>query len=226
MDQMPRTNAVEIAGSLGKRIRAGEWAETGRMPPERDLAAAYRVARNTLRRAMDLLEREGTISRHVGRGTFVNAAARASLADVVARIEGAAPADMMELRLLLEPSAAAFAATNASAAEIELVRAAHDRACVADDVATFEHWDAELHHRIFTCSRNALLKDLDDLLRTLRNRSPWLELKRRSFSQDRRLRYCDEHAAVVDAVLRRSPDEARAAMQAHLETVRANVIGR
>jgi DNA-binding transcriptional MocR family regulator len=38
---------------LRRRIEAGEWSDTRRLPNERDLAAEYRVARNTLRSAID-----------------------------------------------------------------------------------------------------------------------------------------------------------------------------
>ena len=65
----------EIEGSLRKRIAAGEWAPTGRLPPERELAAEYGVARNTVRRAVEAIAHEGTVERHVGRGTFVNGGA-------------------------------------------------------------------------------------------------------------------------------------------------------
>jgi DNA-binding FadR family transcriptional regulator len=223
---MPRLVAADIARSLRQRIDAGEWSDRGRMPPERDLATHFGVARNTIRRAMGLLRDNGAISRHVGRGTFVVAPAGDSLAEVAARMAGASPADMMEIRLLLEPAAAAFAASNASTGELESVEAANRAATAATDMPAFEHWDAELHHRIFACSRNELLKEFHALLRVLRNRSPWYEMKMRSFSEERRLRYAGEHQAVVDALQRRDPDGAREAMAAHLRTVRANMLGR
>jgi DNA-binding FadR family transcriptional regulator len=46
--------------------------DAGRMPPERVLAGELGVGRRSLRRALDVLEQEGRISRHQGRGTFVN----------------------------------------------------------------------------------------------------------------------------------------------------------
>jgi DNA-binding FadR family transcriptional regulator len=223
---MPRLVATDIAAELRKRISSGEWAENGRIPPERDLADEFGVARNTVRRAVSLLEEDGTVVRHVGRGTFLADVDPNSLAAVVARMEGTSPADMMEIRQLLEPAAASFAATNASTSELNAVREAHQTACDSTDMPTFEHWDAEFHHRIFACSRNDFLKEIHNLMRTLRNQSPWFEMKKRSFSEERRQTYCREHQAIVDALMQRDPDGAKQAMLTHLQTVGYNLLGR
>ena len=223
---MPRLVATDIANALKKRIEAGEWLEQGRIPPERDLASEFGVARNTVRRAVGLLQESGAVSRQVGRGTFLVAANVDTLADAIKRMEGASPADMMEIRELLEPAAAAFAATNASASEIEAVREAHLAACDAVDMPAFEHWDAEFHHRIFSCSRNEFLREIHNLMRVLRNQAPWFEMKKRSFSEERRQIYCAEHESILVALVKRDTDSARAAMLQHLKTVGRNLLGR
>ena len=221
---MPKLVAGDIATALRKRISSGEWED--RIPPERDLAGEFGVARNTVRRAVGLLEEDGTLTRQVGRGTFLTAPDPNSMATVVTRMEGTSPADMMEIRLLLEPAAAGFAATNASAGELNAVRDAYQTACEATDMPEFEHWDAEFHHRIFACSRNEFLRELHNLMRILRNQSPWFEMKKRSFSEERRQVYCIEHEQIVDRLLRRDPEGARTAMLAHLQTVARNLLGR
>lgn len=223
---MPRLVATDIAAALRKRISAGEWLDNGRMPPERDLALEFGVARNTVRRAVGFLESDGTVVRHVGRGTFLTTPDPTSMSATVARMEGTSPADMMEIRQLLEPAAASFAATNASAGELNAVREAHQAACDSTDMPDFEHWDAEFHHRIFACCRNDFLKEIHNLMRILRNQSPWFEMKKRSFSETRRQVYCVEHQAILDALLRRDPDAAKAAMLDHLKTVQQNLLGR
>jgi DNA-binding FadR family transcriptional regulator len=223
---MPKLVADDIATALKRRISSGEWGDIGRMPPERDLAAEFGVARNTVRKAVRFLEDEGTVVRQVGRGTFLTVADAGSMAATVSRMEGTSPADMMEIRQLLEPAAAAFAATNASAAELNAVREAHEIACDAVDMPMFEHWDAEFHHRIFACCRNDFLKEIHNLMRILRNQTPWFEMKKRSFSEERRQIYCNEHAAILDALLKRDTEGAKAAMLEHLRTVERNLLGR
>jgi DNA-binding FadR family transcriptional regulator len=222
---MPQLVAETIAQSLRERIERGEWGDGSRIPPERQLAVQFGVARNTIRRAIGLLGDSVGITREVGRGTFVEARDGGGLADVIVRMEGASPADMMEIRQLLEPTAAAFAAANASAAELGKVAEAHRQATAAAALPDFEHWDTELHHRVFASSRNELLREIHNVLRILRNQAQWLEMKRRSFSEARRRQYCVEHEMLVDALMRRDPEGARSAMQVHLRSVKSNLLG-
>jgi DNA-binding FadR family transcriptional regulator len=51
------------------------------------------------------------------------------------------------------------------------------------ETATFEHWDAVFHRRIFATTRNDQPLSLHDILRAVRNRNPWIELKRKTFSK-------------------------------------------
>ena len=57
---------------LDQQIRAGTWGEGEVMPSEQELAAEYGVSRVTVRKTMALLEEASLITRHRGRGTFVN----------------------------------------------------------------------------------------------------------------------------------------------------------
>jgi GntR family transcriptional regulator, arabinose operon transcriptional repressor len=60
----------EIAAALRERIVRGEFGK-GRLPSERTLLAEFSVQRDTVRRALDVLEGEGFIYRDPARGTFV-----------------------------------------------------------------------------------------------------------------------------------------------------------
>lgn len=50
-------------------------------------------------------------------------------------------------------------------------------------------------------------------MRAIRNQSPWLEMKKRWFSEERRLGYCDEHQAILDCLVRRDTEGTKNAMQ-------------
>ena len=220
---MPKTVAPEVAQSLRKRIESGEWTRARQLPNERELAIEYKVARNTVRSAIAKIASDGLVTREVGRGTFLRHNSSSDFMDVLHRLIGVSPIDMMAVRQIFEPRAAAMAATNASAGDLHEIAAAHAASREAVDLETFEHWDAELHQRIFAGSRNELLNHLHEILRLIRNQELWRDIKLRSFSPQRCLVYREEHKAIVDALMRRDAEAASTAMRAHLETVSRNL---
>jgi DNA-binding FadR family transcriptional regulator len=222
---MPKNLAPEIAVSLKTRINSGEWSGANMLPNERALAEHYGVARNTIRRAIGTLESEDLISREVGRGTLIKEQQSADLIDIMQRIAGTSPLDVMNMRLIIEPQAAASAATNASESEIRSIRSAHEEAVMAQSLESFEAADNEFHRRIFVSTRNEFLHSLHDMLLAIRNRHPMVEIRRRSFTEERRLAYCEQHSAIVDALLVRDSAGAARAMRAHLTARSKNLFG-
>ena len=75
MHQMSRTRFQfqyqEIASELKQEIERGEFQGIGRLPSERILGARFGVQRNTIRRALSLLETDGHITTEDKRGSFV-----------------------------------------------------------------------------------------------------------------------------------------------------------
>jgi DNA-binding LacI/PurR family transcriptional regulator len=84
----PLPRYYQIYSALRGRIVSGELLPGQALPPERQIAEAYGVARLTAIKALDLLERDGLIDRQHGRGTFVQEPAQASgrFADTIAFI--------------------------------------------------------------------------------------------------------------------------------------------
>jgi GntR family transcriptional regulator len=60
-----------VASAIKARITRGEWPAGSAIPAEQTLAAEHGVALGTLRRALDLLAKQGLVERVHGRGTFV-----------------------------------------------------------------------------------------------------------------------------------------------------------
>ena len=120
---MSKALAPEVAQSLRSRIESGEWNGSRRLPNERNLAAEYKVARNTMRNAINSIAAEGLVSREVGRGTFLRDSSRMELTGLLQELIGVSPIDMMAVRQILEPRAAAMAATNASASDLRDIAA-------------------------------------------------------------------------------------------------------
>lgn len=213
---MAKGRSAAISANLRDRILAGEWATSRALPNERELAQAYGVARNTLRRALDELEAEGLLSRQIGRGTELREPIDRDLAAIMSQILGSSPLDIMNLRMMIEPPATSMAATNSSVAAIAAIREAHEEACATDEMEAFERWDMEFHKRIFAATRNEFLANLHELLAIVRNREPMIEIRRRHFTLARKRAYCDQHAEILDALVRRDADAAGTAMRNHL----------
>lgn len=214
----------DVELSLRQRIEAGEWSESLRLPNERHLASEYGVARNTVRAAIERIGADGGVRREVGRGTFLQRSPGADLAAIIRTLIGVSPADTMAVRQIVEPKAAALAATKGNLADLNAIAAAHETAVAAEAFELFEQSDATFHELIFIASRNELLTGLHAVLRLIRNQEQWLGIKRRSFSEDRRAGYCAEHAAIVQALLSRDSDAAERAMLAHLDSVDRNLL--
>ena len=66
---MTTTVSSTIQEGIRQRIHSGEWKD--RIPSEPDLARLFRASRETVRKALAVLEAEGLIYRMHGQGTFV-----------------------------------------------------------------------------------------------------------------------------------------------------------
>ncbi|AVO33585.1 FadR/GntR family transcriptional regulator [Ottowia oryzae] len=211
-----------------KRIADGTWPAGYRLPAERDLVDQFGIARNTLRKVMDQLGDEGLITRHVGRGTFVAqtpAPASNDAQSLLQRIHGASPAEVMELRLLIEPQFVELAATRASGRDLQQITHCLEESEKATTVLDFEHWDGMLHQAILSAAHNNLLTDLYEAINGVRKQPEWESLKQRSLTPARLARYRAQHRALVDALRQRNADAASAAVRQHLLEVRSGMIG-
>ncbi|PHV06621.1 GntR family transcriptional regulator [Janthinobacterium sp. BJB412] len=61
---------VQLADTLKQLMESGKIGAREAMPAERELAASYQVSRDTVRKAIRLLEEQGLLYSDQGRGTF------------------------------------------------------------------------------------------------------------------------------------------------------------
>lgn len=205
---------------LRRGIADGSWQSGARLPTERDLARSLGLARNTVRRALDMLEAEGVIARGVGRGTFLVNGGDPHGLTLPGVFDNASPAQVMEVRILLEPSVAEYACTRATAhdlAEFERCLAGGEAAAGA---AEFDLWDGALHQAIVAACRNELLDGICAVVNQIRSRPEWGRLKERGLTPERRAVYEADHRAVVAALKARDTAAAREAMRRHMLAVR------
>ena len=103
----------------------GVLAPGTRLPPERELAAHFKVARSSLRQALKVLEIMGVITQKVGDGSYLNRDASSVLAvpmEFLFLLDDTSVQELTELRFMIEPALAAKAAERANSADIILLR--------------------------------------------------------------------------------------------------------
>ncbi len=219
------STVAAVVEEIEEKIREGQWLPGHRLPTERELEQRLGIARNTIRKGLKQLERDGKIVRHVGRGSFVaDTRDRLATSDLTQRVLGASPSEIMEVRLMLEPHTAHLAALRASAADLERMAECLDQALRAEGIAEFEFWDGALHEAIVKSVRNDLLSGIYEAINGIRNQPEWRKLKERTVGPEQRAAYQLEHAALVNALRERDADRASQLMRAHLLSVRRNLL--
>jgi DNA-binding FadR family transcriptional regulator len=221
-------------------IETRNFAVDGRIPPERTLAAALGVGRRSLRRALDVLEQEGRIHRHQGRGTFIDPRRPAS-SDTVISVPNAIergpsrpslsaaldnvldhtnPLEVIEVRLAMEPVMARLAALRASQSEIKRLQMLAAKTRSASDAETYERADSLFHRTIAEAARNTLFLAFFDTMRASQRDVGWRRLGENAHCYKRQTVYADFHDAIAAAITARNGHEAFAQMQRHLSDVR------
>ncbi|NYD78261.1 FadR/GntR family transcriptional regulator [Arthrobacter cupressi] len=211
-----------VADELLDRIVAGEFPPGTVVPGELELSAKHEVSRMTVREAMKTLQAQQILSVERGRGTFVNPLSRWASLEAVLRAasegenDAAAAVQLIELRRMLETGACELAASKVSAEDlarlgkhIDTMQAAHEK----NDVASFVEADLAFHDVILHASGNVFVAVLFEPLHRV------LETRR---TQTSKVPEIQEHAighhrSILDALAAGNPDQARQAMDAHMQ---------
>ncbi len=198
-----------------------------RLPPERVLCADLGLNRTELRRALQVLEGENRLWRHVGKGTFLTDADPdvASTDPFGLLAQQVSPADVLRARAALEPAIAREAALHASASAIARLRLNVDRAVQAATWREYEALDTEFHRQIAESSGSTTLLALFDQLNMLRRMVSWGRMVRTSVRPPADHSSFAEHARIVDAIAVRDAEAAQITMRAHIRTVENRLLG-
>ena len=105
------------------------------LPPEREFCEVLGVSRGELRKALAVLEENGELWRHVGKGTFVGTRPFEEITGVAEIAAASNPREVMHARLAVEPMLAREAALNATAADIAEMRQCLKASREADHLA-------------------------------------------------------------------------------------------
>lgn len=221
-----RGDAGALRAALARELRSDRWQHGEKLPTERELGERYRVARNTVRRALQSLEDEGLIVRHVGRGTFKAGGGDRDTDPFEAQgIAAIGPADVTECRLLFEPELASLVVARASQADLDRMSHCANEMDAADDVATFERWDNRLHDAIAVATHNQAAVSVTRALARVRAQAEWAALKERGMTPERKAKLQEQHHAIVGAFRQRDKAAARNLLREHILFVQSYMFG-
>jgi GntR family transcriptional repressor for pyruvate dehydrogenase complex len=221
----PRTLAHDVVDTLAGRIRDGSLAPGEKLPTEAAIMEEFGVSRTVVREAISRLQAAGLVATRHGVGTFVVGMGDAAtfrvspdqlgtLQDVIA---------VLELRIGVETECAALAASRRTEENLATLR----NALTAFNAAVQQGRDAvgpdfQFHLEIARATQNHRFVDLMAALGGMMIPRARLEPpgpltpEREAYLR----RVNAEHESIVDAISRRDPDAARAAMRTHLANSR------
>ncbi len=192
------------------------------LPPERDLSIRLGVGRRAVRQALAELAAEGRVWRRQGKGTFPGPAP-AVVAPTVPRMAARTTfAEVMEVRLSLEPELAGLAAARATPEQSALIRRLAERTAaqtVDTPAAALEDWDGALHRAIAEAAGNRLFLDLFVMVDRIRHDPAWRDARASVRTPARLAASGAEHVAVAEAIARRDGAAAAAIMRRHVGTL-------
>ena len=220
------TESAEIIATLRSFLSSGDYSPGDRIPPERELIGQMGVSRTILRKALDTLEREGTIWRHVGKGTFLAASHGTNGQEGPALLSRQlTPVRMMRARLCIEPAIAREAAINASGEAITRIMLSKERAAAASSWLDYETHDDLFHRSVAEASDNILLLALFDQLNQTRRAIAWASVVRETVKPPSEHTSFVEHGRIAAAIEARDPVAALEAMRLHIGSVSARLFG-
>lgn len=180
----------------------------GELPPERALSEMLDIKRHQIRRGLEVLRTQGAVARPKPRKA--PATKEKGFADMANNTN---PIEVVEMRMMIEPTLAKLAARRATPNQIAAMQKAIIQNARSDSKQSGEN---DLHRLIAAASGNALADEFHRLLRSIetdaRLRTEFIVKKdRQDFVQ---------HKAIVDAIADRDPEEAEKQMRIHIETLR------
>lgn len=207
--------------TLGRAIVTGAY-ENERFPTEAELAARHNVSRSVTREAVKMLTAKGLLTARPRKGTTVQPPSSWNLFDAdVLRwlLERKFSLELLrqfsELRIAIEPEAAALAARAAAPAEVAAIAAGYARMEAAERGADDAlESDIAFHIAVLEACGNPFYRQFRDVVATALRTS--IRFTNRFQGRTASL---PAHHAVLAAIEARDPGRARAAMAAIIDDV-------
>jgi GntR family transcriptional repressor for pyruvate dehydrogenase complex len=214
----------QIAARLRDKFLTGSLRPGDRIPSERELATALHVSRTALREGLRLLEAEGLLNIVHGRGTFVvDVISRASVTRETIGPPTIIAKEILELmgvRRLLEPEAAALAAQRIRRSEVTALRKIAARGTLlagreSPDYDRLSALNQKFHLAILAASGNTAIERIVAGIFGLLLENTDLFVRRKEWALQSWAEGGD-HAQIIAAIVSGDADTARKLMYDHL----------
>jgi GntR family transcriptional regulator, transcriptional repressor for pyruvate dehydrogenase complex len=194
-----------------------------KLPPERELATSFGVARSSLRQALKVLEIMGVITQKVGNGSYLNKDASSVLSvpmEFLFLLDDTSIQELMEIRLMVEPALAAKAAERATPEDIALLRQSiRDLEGSETNRVQLASADLMFHRTIFRATGNRLSGRLFHIIhRAMLN---MIKVTSQLVELEHTLQF---HQAVLEAIEQHDARRASSLMTDHLIDARDLVL--
>ncbi|GCA50388.1 HTH-type transcriptional regulator LutR [Sinorhizobium sp. KGO-5] len=214
-----RTSHRLVVDELGQAVVSGEFSVGDTLPGDTDLAARFNVSRTVLREAMKTLAAKGLVVARARIGTRVLPRTHWNLfdSDVLTWHFGAGVDEdflrhVSEVRLALEPYAAALAARRASDADIaRMMRLAVAMGDAGHSPHTLALADLEFHLRLLEASLNPFMRTVGSLIEAAL--MGVFQLTSPTADETEIDRVAIAHIRIVEEIRRRDEEAARSAME-------------
>lgn len=211
------SNHAEVARSIGIDIISGRYAEGMRLPGDAELTAMFSVSRPVLRESVKTLVAKGLLSTKARVGTVVRERSAWNMfdADVLAwhldaGIDQRFLTDLAEIRLAVEPRAAALAAERRSDEDLADMTKAMERMRREPSTSTaFAEADLSLHVAVANASGNPFMRSIGAVIEAALRASFVLSAPVETTDRETVL---DWHQRIVDAIAAQDAEAATAAM--------------
>jgi GntR family transcriptional repressor for pyruvate dehydrogenase complex len=194
------------------------------LPAERMLAERFGVSRTAIREAVKVLAQKGLVEVQQGKGIIVARPSHRSLSDslhLLMRLDGVGIAELTETRMALETAIVRLAAVRADPGGCATLRDCADH--MVRLTGEPEHWveyDIAFHHTLAVMARNQLLVWIISSIRELLRES----ILQGFNAEGAVMRAMQYHEEILEAVCRKDPEAAAAAMHKHLGSVEHDFI--
>ncbi len=206
-----------VAEEITKLIKENVFPEGSQLPPETELAAMFNVGRSSVREAIKGLQLANILTATAGKGTIVSENALIAIANIdlgEVLMDETMLSELIEIRVVLEPQAAAMAAKRRTDEDIKSMKNAIESMEGVTDKLKLLRLGHSFHASLIrACKNRAIIQFHDSISLKL------LKMREKDFlTSEVYIRDLDKHREILDAIINQDEKLAKELMEKHLMT--------